>query len=301
MNIVSYKYSFVLPIYNPGKSLIKTLKYYEHLSYKNFEVILIDDSEQNTFEQMNLGKLKIENLRYLHRKKDGLDAAFNFGIRASSGDIIIMATDDNLPEINFLDKLNKIYNEGYDFVIGRSKVSNFNNFFALYQSSYENYNYSLKNYKPKWSEGFSVKKECIENVGMYANIGIDGGNDNMLSEKLEKKFRVKRDFNLVMHHRAPESLKEFYLQQIQRGSAGPQFDFMFHKKSKSYILIKYILKTSVLFLNLLTQINFIFVTAKYFRNIEIKNFINFFNLLLAINIKNLFHTFGEIKAIKKLL
>ena len=97
-----------------------------------------------------------------------------------------MATDDNLPEINFLDKLNKIYNEGYDFVIGRSKVSNFNNFFALYQSSYENYNYSLKNYKPKWSEGFSVKKECIENVGMYANIGIDGGNDNMLSEKLEK-------------------------------------------------------------------------------------------------------------------
>ena len=36
-------------------------------------------------------------------------------------------------------------------------------------------------------EGFSVK-ECIENVGMYANIGIDGGNDNMLSEKLEKNL-----------------------------------------------------------------------------------------------------------------
>ena len=69
-----------------------------------------------------------------------------------------MATDDNLPEINFLDKLNKIYNEGYDFVIGRSKVSNFNNFFALYQSSYENYNYSLKNYKPKWSKAFLLKK-----------------------------------------------------------------------------------------------------------------------------------------------
>ena len=211
-----------------------------------------------------------------------------------------MATDDNLPEINFLDKLNKIYNEGYDFVIGSSKKSNFNNFFGLFQSSYGKFYYSLKNINQSGPK-LSVKKECIENLGIYANIGIDGGNDNMLSEKLEKKFRVKRDFNLVMHHRAPESLKEFYLQQIQRGSAGPQFDFMFHKKSKSYILIKYILKTSVLFLNLLTQINFIFVTAKYFRNIKIKNFINFFNLLLAINIKNLFHTFGEIKAIKKLL
>ena len=39
-----------------------------------------------------------------------------------------------------------------------------------------------------------------------------------------------------MHHRAPESLKEFYLQQIQRGSAGPQFDFMFHKNQKVIFL-----------------------------------------------------------------
>ena len=60
--------------------------------------------------------------------------------------------------------------------------------FLLYIKAHMKYNYSLKNYKLKWSEGFSVKKECIENVGMYANIGIDGGNDNMLSEKLEKNL-----------------------------------------------------------------------------------------------------------------
>ena len=51
MNIVTYKYSFILPIYNPGKSLITALKYYQNLSYKNFEIIVVDDSEQNIFEK----------------------------------------------------------------------------------------------------------------------------------------------------------------------------------------------------------------------------------------------------------
>ena len=35
-----------------------------------------------------------------------------------------------------------------------------------------------------------------------------------------------------MHHRAPETLIEFYSQQIQRGSAGPQFDYLYYKNQK---------------------------------------------------------------------
>ena len=48
-----------------------------------------------------------------------------------------------------------------------------------------------KNYKPKWSEGFSAKKKCLVEVGLYPNIGIDGGNDNLLSESLEKNLMLK--------------------------------------------------------------------------------------------------------------
>ena len=69
MNIISYKYSFILPIYNPGKSLITALKCYEDMFYKNFEVLLIDDSTDNSFNKLSLNKLKIDNLKYFHRKK----------------------------------------------------------------------------------------------------------------------------------------------------------------------------------------------------------------------------------------
>ena len=61
------------------------------------------------------------------------------------------------PKKKFLEILNKIYNENFDVVIGRSKVKNYENIYAVYQSSYENYVYNKKNYKPKWSEGFSAK------------------------------------------------------------------------------------------------------------------------------------------------
>ena len=297
-----YKYSFILPIYNPRQSLITALKCYNFLCYKNYEIIIVDDSQENTFSKMQLDNFKIKNLKYLHRKKnDGLDAAFNFGIKKATGDIIVMATDDNLPSKKFLNQLNEIYNNGYDFVIGRSKVHNSENLYALYQSSYENYKYSQKNYKPKWSEGFSVKKRCIVEIGLYPNIGINGGNDNMLSEKLEKKFKVKRDFNLIMHHRAPDNCNEFFLQQTQRGSAGPQFDLLFHKKSKLFILTKYIIKFFIFFLNFISQLYFFYTTILYFKKTEKKNILKFLKIIVAINIKNLFHTIGEIRTIKKIL
>ena len=302
MDTIKYKYSFVLPIYNPRHSLITVLKKYNDLSYNNFEIILVDDSEHNVFEELNLNKLELKSLKYFHRKKkDGLDAAFNFGINVSTGEIIVMATDDNLPQKNFLNKLNVIYNEGYDFVIGRSKVINFDNIFAVYQSSYENYNYNKDSYKPKWSEGFSVRKKCLIEVGLYPNVGISGGNDNLLSEKLEKKFKVKRDFSLIMHHRAPETLNEFYSQQLQRGLAGPQFDYMYFKKPKIYIFLKYMIKSTLFLFNFITQFYFIYQSFLFFFNNDKKNIGYFFKILISINMKCLFHSYGEIKSLKKII
>jgi glycosyltransferase involved in cell wall biosynthesis len=302
MDKTKFKYSFILPIYNPRNSLVTVLKKYKDLSYNNFELILVDDSDYNAFKELELDKLEIKNLKYFHRrKKDGLDAAFNFGISACTGEIIVMATDDNLPHKNFLNILNSIYNQGYDFVIGRSKVINSDNIFAVYQSSYENYNYNKDDYKPKWSEGFSVKKECLIEVGLYPNVGINGGNDNLLSEKLEKKFKVKRDFSLIMHHRAPETLDEFYSQQLQRGSAGPQFDYMYFKKPRIYIILKYIIKSMLFLFNFVSQFYFIYLSFLFFTNNDRKNVKYFFKILISINMRYLFHSCGEIISLKKII
>ena len=166
-----YKYSFILPIYNPRQSLITALKCYNFLCYKNYEIIIVDDSQENTFSKMQLDNFKIKNLKYLHRKKnDGLDAAFNFGIKNATGDIIVMATDDNLPSKKFLNQLNEIYNNGYDFVIGRSKVHNLENFYALYQSSYENYWKDLRSFDEYLENAKELKKYISTRLCYYCRL-----------------------------------------------------------------------------------------------------------------------------------
>jgi glycosyltransferase involved in cell wall biosynthesis len=296
----SLKYSFVLPIYNPPESFKTTLKCYENLNYDNFELILVDDSTDDLSDLIDTYQRKISNLIYLKRNlKDGLDAAFNHGILNASGDIIVMATDDNRPEPYFLNKLNIHYKNGIDVVIVRSKVTNYKNINAIYQSCYENSNYNNKNYKPKWSEGFSARKDCLISVGLYPNLGVDGGNDNLLSEKLEEKFKVKRDFDILMHHRGPDNIKEFFNQQIQRGSAGPQFDLLYYKKKKNFVIIKYFLKTNIMIFNFVTQLFFLSKSLTFFYHAENKNFLTFFKIWISLNFRYIFHTLGEIKVLLK--
>jgi len=195
--------------------------------------------------------------------------------------------------------ISEYYNNGIDVVIARSKVINYKDISAIYQSCYENFNYNNKNYKPKWSEGFSARKDCLISVGLYPNLGVDGGNDNLLSEKLEKKFKVKRDFNIIMHHRAPDNIKEFFNQQIQRGSAGPQFDLLYYKKRKEIVIFKYLIKMNILIFNFITQLFFLFKSLTFFYHAENKRFYTFFKIWLSLNLRYIFHTLGEIKVLLK--
>ena len=57
-----------------------------------------------------------------------------------------------------------------------------------------------------------------------------------------------------MHHRAPETLIEFYSQQIQNEMAGPQFDYLYYKKSKIFIFSNYFIIASICFFNSIIQI-----------------------------------------------
>ena len=298
--INNIKYSFILPIINPPESLHEALNAIANQSYKNIELIVIDDSKFSNKEIINKFRDKIPEIKYFNRdKSDGLDGAFNYGIVNSSGDVIIMFTDDNIPEPNFVIKINDHYNKGFECVIVRSYVVNKFIIFACYQSLYENKNYADKNYKPHWSEGFSAKKETLIDVGMYSNAGVLGGNDNILSAKIEKKYKVIRDFSIRMNHKAPENFNDFFNQQMQRGIAGPQHELYYLKKSKLFVSIKYFVKLLKFFLIFISQIFIIIeslILIKYSEKISFKNFLKIY---FCTNLKKMINTYGEVLTILK--
>ena len=293
-------YSFILPIFNPANTLIQALEALSNQKYKNIELIVVDDSNKSNEELINQFQTKIKIIKYLKRtNSDGLDGAFNYGIKNANGDVIVMFTDDNIPDENFLLNIDKHYKNGSDCVIVRSKVINKFSLFGIYQSLYENKNYSKKKFKPHWSEGFSVKKKVLISVGAYENVGVHGGNDNILSQKIENQFKVVRDFTIKMYHYAPSSLNEFYNQQIQRGSAGPQHDLLFLKRGKPIIILKYILKFIKFSIIIFSQI-FVFIQSlNLIRFSEKINLGNFFKIYLCLNLKKIINTYAEITTIIK--
>jgi glycosyltransferase involved in cell wall biosynthesis len=294
------KYSIIVPIYNSGEMIKETFNSIYDLNFKDFEVIVVNDSNDNTIDYLKYYKNKIKNLRIISRQKSkGLDEAFNYGINLSRGKIIVMCTDDNIFEKNFLNAIDKHYTNNFDCVIVRSKIKNYNNFYSIQQHAYENYKYSNFN-NMNWSEGFSAKKKAIIKTGGYPNFGnVRGGNDNILSLNIQKKFKVKRDFHIKMYHRGPTSFKEFVDQQIQRGMAGPQTKIIV-KKNFLYVSGFYLIKNFYLIIMLISQLIIIFDIVRYGPYISKKKKINIFKIYITLNIKYLSNIFGEIVALKRL-
>jgi len=86
--------SIVIPSYNRHEQLAKTVTYLSGLNYSAYEIIIVDQSENET----RALKQSIDNKIQLYKiKKKGLPIARNFGISKARGDIILFCDDDIIP------------------------------------------------------------------------------------------------------------------------------------------------------------------------------------------------------------
>lgn len=105
--------SVIIPVYNVQKYLEKCLNSVLNQTYKNLEILLIDDgSTDNSGKICEEYKLKDSRIKVLHKTNGGLSSARNYGIEASKGIYItFIDSDDDIEEdyIEYLYKLLKKY------------------------------------------------------------------------------------------------------------------------------------------------------------------------------------------------
>ncbi len=94
--------SIVVPTYEREECLAVLLKNLFIQDYKDYEVIVIDQSSQLSENKIQLINLNKNKIRYFQIKEKGRSIAKNIGIQKSKGDIIIFCDDDILPPINFI-------------------------------------------------------------------------------------------------------------------------------------------------------------------------------------------------------
>ena len=87
--------SIIIPTYNQGEFLERCLKSISSQTYKNFEIIVIDNASTDNTKSI-VDKFNYLPLKYLVNKNKGMIAqSRNLGIQKARGDIIAFLDSDD--------------------------------------------------------------------------------------------------------------------------------------------------------------------------------------------------------------
>ncbi|GCD10985.1 glycosyltransferase family 2 protein [Clostridium tagluense] len=118
--------SIIVPIYNGAKYINKCIEMILNQTFKDFELIIINDgSTDNSVEMCNEYAKKDSRIRLISKENGGTWAARNIGIDVSSGKYIIFFDCDDWYENNLLQEMYKCIEEHQvDLVIsGQTNVT----------------------------------------------------------------------------------------------------------------------------------------------------------------------------------
>ena len=152
--------SIVVPVYNVEKYLKKCIQSIINQTYKNLEIILVDDGSSD-----NSGKIcdefaqKDNRIKVIHKTNGGLSDARNAGLDIMSGEWVSFVDSDDFVSKYYIENL---YNLATEFMADVSMVSYSKIYTTDFISDYEAFN------KPRKFTAFS----CIEKLFYCKLCGI---------------------------------------------------------------------------------------------------------------------------------
>lgn len=120
MIINDKKVSIVVPIYNREKFLDKCINSLISQTYKNIEIILVDDGSKDN--SLSICKKYAENdnrIKFIHKENGGVQSARNRGIDEATGYYLCFTDADDSVSETFIEKFVNVFNSGYyECVVG---------------------------------------------------------------------------------------------------------------------------------------------------------------------------------------
>lgn len=112
--------SIIVPVYKVEKYLNKCVESIVEQTYKNLEIILVDDgSPDNCPAMCDEWAKKDSRIKVIHKKNGGLSSARNAGLDGCTGDYIYFLDSDDYIADNCIEMLfNAIVSDGSDMCIG---------------------------------------------------------------------------------------------------------------------------------------------------------------------------------------
>lgn len=116
-------FSIIVPVYKVEKYLDKCVESIINQTYKDIEVILVDDgSPDNCPLICDEYAKKDSRVKVIHKTNGGLSDARNKGLEVATGDYILFIDSDDYIELDACEKFSRFQGKNYDILIGDAIV-----------------------------------------------------------------------------------------------------------------------------------------------------------------------------------
>lgn len=168
--------SIVIPAYNAAETIINTLESVFSQTYKDWEIILIDDgSTDNTAAVLNsffgtLSQKDVNKVKFIKQMNQGVSAARNVGLKAAGGDFIALLDSDDTWMPNKLERQMEILKENatIDFLGANRKGEHYDSFLNIKFELLTRISPKNLLYKNFFATSTVVfKKEIIQEIGYF--------------------------------------------------------------------------------------------------------------------------------------
>ncbi|WP_158826671.1 glycosyltransferase [Mucilaginibacter lacusdianchii] len=99
-------FSIIIPLYNRPQEIKELLESLTHQTYKQFEVLVIEDGSVNDAKDIVTGFMHQLDLHYYVKTNEGQGFTRNFGFERAKGDYFIIFDSDILVPENYLEVVN---------------------------------------------------------------------------------------------------------------------------------------------------------------------------------------------------
>lgn len=189
--------SIIIPAYNSAKFIKETIQSVIDQTFKEWELIIIDDGSTDNTKELIQTYLKDERIRYYFQKNSGVSMARNKGIELSKGNYIAFLDADDLwlPD-NLQEKIKILSNDNTDWVFSDAYLLYENNKLNLALegtdiSILEHYLLWDKPVVPGPSSNIVLKKTCF-NDGLKFDSSFSTAADQDFCFYLSANYRGKR-------------------------------------------------------------------------------------------------------------
>lgn len=185
--------SIIVPVYNVEKYLSECIDSILHQTYKDIEVLLIDDGSTDSSYKICLDYVKRDpRIKVFQKQNEGLGKTRNYGVKKASGEYIMFVDADDYISVDCVENLYNEVRKGFDTAIGGyTKVKN--NGEVIFEENYKNetfYNDDVKQLLlPRFIGSLPDKKDSIfttANAKLYTK---DFFTKNNLTFPDEKEFQ----------------------------------------------------------------------------------------------------------------